>query len=198
LIAPPTLTAFPVVAIVPTMRKVGVACLDARLRPLRHRLRSVRKRTSQTAKLAAMCDEIERSARLHGATVLVLEAESGRRRAVTSVLRALADHGEALGMRVVRIRTNEAYARISGVLSALAAAERLAVRYDPVSCRVLDANRRLLRSFGRWREIRPLITAFALAHAFAVRSITGAVTRGPSAFTPDLAIPYDPGSSRAS
>jgi len=123
--------------------------------------------------------EIERCARLHGAPILVVETASNRRRDIGRVLMALATHGEALGMHVVRLATSDAYARVSGIPCAFAAAERLAVRYDPVRKRVLDGNRRLLKSFGRWREIRPLIAAFALAHAHAVRTIVGTANGAP-------------------
>jgi len=188
------LAPFPVVALVPSMRSVGVVCLDARLRPLRSRLRGLRKRRTRAAKVAAMRAELERCVRLHGAPVLVLEIASCRRRGVGPMLTALVAHGEDLGMRVVRLATGDAYERISGVPTALGTAEALAQRYDPVRVRVMDASGRLLRSFGRWREIRPLIAAFALAHAFAVRTIVGAASGGLAPV--HLVHPHDPKSPR--
>jgi hypothetical protein len=155
------------------VRKVGIVCLDARLEPLRVRLRSVRKRTTPEAKLDAMYEELGMAARRYGAATLVLEAGSPRRGG-TSFLAALGARGTELGFEVVRLDVSDACARVGEGPTLFSAAERLATRYDAVAHRILDAHGRLLRSVGRWREIRPLVVAFVLAYAIYAQAIVRA------------------------
>jgi len=169
-------------------------CLNARLVPIRVRLHDIRKRQTASDKITAITDALDEVADHLAAETLVLERDPRQQRRLDPAHSRVVEWAEDRGIKVRFLSAAEACTKVAGTASTFASAERLAARHAPLAQQVLDSNGRLRRSHDRWRDVRPLVIAFALAHAFAANAVT-------TAFGGQLArtesSPYDPRLSRA-
>jgi len=187
------LSALPVVALAASSRKFGLVVMNARLVPARVRLRDIRKRRTTPSKIAAMVATLDEVADHLAPETLVLESDPRQHRGLDPGRSQFVEWAEDRGLKVRYFSRADACAKVAGTAGTFAAAERLAAQYAALAERVLDRNGRLLRSHDRWRDVRPLVVAFALAHAFASNAVTTAFG-GPPARTRSTS--YDPRCSR--
>ncbi len=189
------LTNLPVVALAASSRKFALVCLSAKLVPLRVRFADIRKRRSVESKVAAMVAELDEVAANVAPETLILERDPRQRRLVVPGRSRVVEWAQDRGLRLKFEAAADACARVAGATNTFAAAERLSACYPPLAELVLNESGRLHRDHDRWRELRPLVNAFALAHAFAADAVQHAFgDRGPSTRrTPST---YDPRDSR--
>ena len=190
------LSALPVVALAGSSRKFGLVCLNARLVPVRVRLRDIRKRQTASDRIAAIVAALDEVADHLAPETLVLERDPRQQRGLDPGRSKVVEWAEDRGLQVRYLSAADACAKIAGTANTFAAAERLAARYAPLAERVLDGNGRLLRGHDRWRDVRPLVVAFALAHAFAANAVTTAFGGSISSPARTHPTPYDPRDSR--
>lgn len=167
--------AFPILAIAPSVRHAGIVCLDGRLRALVARSVRVRGRGSEEELTGALARELEREVDARGPGLVIVEHgfAPGTATLTYQVAEALANHARETGVRVVRVSFAGACARITGERSAREAALVLLRRYPALAKRLAPTGTPLLRH-ERWREAKPLLTAFAIAHAAALEVLTTA------------------------
>jgi hypothetical protein len=184
-----------VVAVAASSRKVGLVCLNARLTAVRVRHYDLRRRRSVSDKIAFIIDALDEVADSLAPETLLLESDPRQCRRLNPGRSRVVEWAEDRGLKVRFLSAAEACAKVAGTASTLAVAERLATRYPGLAELVLDGSGRLLRSHDRWRNVRPLVVAFALAHAFSSQAVTTAFGGEPKAkrSTPTR---YDPRLSR--
>lgn len=158
--------AFPILAIAPSPRHAGIVCLDDRLKAIVARARRLRDLVDDSAALTALAADVRYELDCRAPRIVVIErAVEPRRAPLTDRLaeRVVAQAREA-GVRIITLSFVEACERISSGSSARSTAHALISRYAALGKRLAPRGVPLLRH-ERWREAKPLVTAFALAHA---------------------------------
>jgi hypothetical protein len=164
------------VAVAISGRRLGLVCLSARLRAVHVRVRYLRDRPTRD-KIAIVVREISHAVRTHDPPLLLVECPRhelvpGFSARINLVLaKALGD----AAVPCVAVRAADAARRL-GTPTLLRAGELLAQRYPSLARRVLDEQRRLRKSNDVWREVRPLVVAFLLAHAVGVETLARSAT----------------------
>lgn len=167
--------AFPILAVAPSRRHAGIVCLDGRLRAIVARTRRLRDHGAEETVVATLVAEFvyELNARAPGTVVVERDFEQRHAPLTDLLAERLVEHARESGFRVVTLSLNEACERISSDGSARTAAQLLLGRYEALAKRLAPCGIPLLRH-ERWREAKPLVTAFALAHAVGLDVLTSA------------------------
>lgn len=165
--------AFPILAVAPSARHVGIACLDGRLRAIVARSHRVRDRVTAGSIIRAAVAGLEHEIAQRTPGTVVIEGEFGPGHATLAQVLAdeLVRRARESDTRVVRLSLAAACVRITGAGDARETALVLLGRYQALRKRLAPAGAPLLHH-ERWREAKPLMTAFALAHAVALEVLT--------------------------
>jgi hypothetical protein len=168
--------AFPILAVAPSRRHAGIVCLDGRLRAIVARTCRLRDHVAESAVVTTLLAEVAHELETRAPGTVVVECDFEQRHAPLTDLLAerLVQHARESGFRVVTLSLADACERISNDGSARTTAQVLLRRYEALAKRLAPRGIPLLRH-ERWREAKPLVTAFALAHAVGLDVLTSAV-----------------------
>lgn len=176
--------AFPILAIAPSPRHAGIVCLNGRLQAFVARTLRLRDLETAVLRRRALRLTLERELAMRSPGIVVVESGFDRRSSPLSHALAedVATTARASGFRIVRVSFAESCARLVPDGTARDVAISLLHRYDALARRLAPLGTPQLRQ-ERWRETKPLLTAFALAHAAGVEILTSAA-RSPGTSPP--------------
>jgi len=140
------------------------------------RTRRLRDHIAENDVVATLLRDFAHDLVMRAPGTVVVECDFEQRHApITDALaEGLVRHARESGFRVVTLSFAHACQRISSDGSARTAAQVLLKRYDALAKRLAPRGIPLLRH-ERWREAKPLVAAFALAHAVGLDVLTSAV-----------------------
>jgi hypothetical protein len=168
--------AFPILAVAPSPRHTGIVCLDGRLRAIVARSCRGRDCDSDESIADAVLRRFERELRLRAPGIVVVEhgVEPSRAQLSDVVAERVVEHARNAGVRTRELSLPDACKRITGGESSRDTAIVLLGRYEALRKRLAPLGTPVFRH-ERWREAKPLMTAFALAHAVALEVLTTAI-----------------------